>query len=138
MERFPRLLVHTAVSTPNLFDDIFGSGTSEKLFNGRVNSELCESCYDSFISFCNSEVAKINKKRDTDVIQVQCKEEVIVVNFFFEDYPKTVNVCGVEVPVVTDFREYIKLFAMLKDESLNEYEKICYISQYFFGILNGR
>ena len=54
-------------------------------------------------------------------------------NFFFEDYPKTVNVCGVEVPVVTDFREYIKLFAMLKDESLKGYEKICYISQYFLA-----
>lgn len=45
-----------------LFDDIFGIGTSDKLFNGKKNILEIESCYDSFIEFCSAEVNEYIKK----------------------------------------------------------------------------
>lgn len=47
----------------NLFDNIFGSGTADKLFEGKVNSRLCDECYDSFLSFCKAQVVQVGKKR---------------------------------------------------------------------------
>lgn len=52
-------------------------------------------------------------------------------NLFYEDYPETIMVENVEIPIVTDFREYVKLIDMLKDDSLNSTEKILFLSQYF-------
>lgn len=46
-----------------LFDDIFGMGTGEKLFNGKRNVRICEECYDSFISECKKSVADANKRK---------------------------------------------------------------------------
>lgn len=36
----------------NLFDDIYGAGTSEKLFEGKVNAGMCEQAYLTFIDAC--------------------------------------------------------------------------------------
>lgn len=47
----------------DLFDDIFGKGTGEKLFDCKFSSTVCEDCYDSFIAFCNNQTVQINKKR---------------------------------------------------------------------------
>lgn len=47
----------------HLFDDIFGSGTGDKLFQGKKNSRLVEECYTAFISHCKKDVVEINKKR---------------------------------------------------------------------------
>lgn len=44
-----------------LFDDIFGTGTSEKLFGGKKNIMAVNECYDSFLAFARNEVDKINK-----------------------------------------------------------------------------
>lgn len=46
-----------------LFDDIFGSGTGDKIFHGRRNIRLCEECYDSFIEECRRSVAEANKRK---------------------------------------------------------------------------
>lgn len=47
----------------NLFDNIFGDGTADKLFNGKKNSGLCEQCYESFLNFCEKQIEEINKRR---------------------------------------------------------------------------
>ena len=46
-----------------LFDDIFGEGTSQKLFNGKKNTRVVEECYDSFLEVCKNEVDQANKRR---------------------------------------------------------------------------
>lgn len=46
-----------------LFDDIFGAGTSEAMFHGKHNSGLVDEAYDSFLSHCKKEVEQMNKKR---------------------------------------------------------------------------
>lgn len=46
-----------------LFDDIFGKGTGEKLFSGKQNARICEECYQSFIDVCGREAAAANKRR---------------------------------------------------------------------------
>lgn len=48
-----------------LFDDIFGAGTADKLFNGKRNTRLCEECYDSFIGECTKSVAQADKRRNS-------------------------------------------------------------------------
>lgn len=58
----------------NLFDDIFGQGTAEKLFQGKKHSGLCEECYDSFISFCSNQVKEINKKRNSRLSKYKVKK----------------------------------------------------------------
>lgn len=50
-----------------LFDDIFGSGTGEKLFGGKYNTCLVDEVYDSFISHCKKEVDAANKRRANTV-----------------------------------------------------------------------
>lgn len=46
-----------------LFDDLFGTGTGEKIFEGKMNTTLCEKTYDSFIEHVSNEVKKINVER---------------------------------------------------------------------------
>lgn len=52
-------------------------------------------------------------------------------NLFYEKYPTTVSVNGKEVPIITDFREYVRLIDMLKSEGLDDSEKMEFILQYF-------
>lgn len=52
-------------------------------------------------------------------------------NLFYEDYPTTIFVAGEEIPIVTDFREYVKLIDTLNDDSLSSAEKYFLLSQYF-------
>nr|DAG81550.1 MAG TPA: tail assembly chaperone [Caudoviricetes sp.] len=51
----------------DIFDGIFGEGTSEKLFDGKMNLRVCEECYDSFISVCEKEINAVNKRRNSVV-----------------------------------------------------------------------
>ena len=52
-------------------------------------------------------------------------------NLFYEEYPTAVSVKGKEVPIITDFREYVKLIDMLKAEEPSSYEKMEFLLQYF-------
>lgn len=52
-------------------------------------------------------------------------------NLFYEEYPETIIVDGAEIPIVTDFREYVKLIDMLKDDELTSSQKVYLLSQYF-------
>lgn len=52
-------------------------------------------------------------------------------NFFYEDLPRTVHVHGEEIPIITDFREYIRLLDMLKCEELNAMQRLTLLTQYF-------
>ena len=52
-------------------------------------------------------------------------------NLFYEDYPTVLIVEDEFVPIITDFREYIKLLDMLNDEEVNGYEKMLFLRQYF-------
>lgn len=47
----------------SFFDDVFGAGTSEKLFNGKYNSRACEEAYDNFLTFAAEQVKEINASR---------------------------------------------------------------------------
>ena len=47
-----------------LFDDIFGAGTGDKLFNGKRNVRLCEECYTDFIAECQKGVLDANKRKN--------------------------------------------------------------------------
>lgn len=52
-------------------------------------------------------------------------------NFFYEAFPDTINIRGEEVPIITDFREYIRLLDMLKCDELNSYQKRGILEDYF-------
>lgn len=52
-------------------------------------------------------------------------------NLFYEDYPTVLKVKNEFIPIITDFREYIKLLDMLNDEEVNGYEKMLFLQQYF-------
>lgn len=47
-----------------LFDDIFGAGTGEKLLGSRRNTRVCDECYTSFISECQKNVFESNKRKN--------------------------------------------------------------------------
>lgn len=47
-----------------LFDDIYGAGTGDKLFNGKRNVRLCEECYMAFIAECQKGVLEANKRKN--------------------------------------------------------------------------
>lgn len=50
-----------------LFDDIFGSGMGDKLFDGKKNARICEECYSDFIDECNKCTLEANKRRNAVV-----------------------------------------------------------------------
>lgn len=52
-------------------------------------------------------------------------------NFFYEELPDTVNVGGERIKIITDFREYIRLLDLLKDQELDYVQKFVIIQQYF-------
>ena len=47
-----------------LFDDIFGPDTGEKLFGGKKNARICEECYSDFIAECEKQTKEANKRRN--------------------------------------------------------------------------
>lgn len=52
-------------------------------------------------------------------------------NLFYENFPEYIIVTGQKVRIITNFREYIKLLDMLKDNELSEIDKIYALKQYF-------
>lgn len=52
-------------------------------------------------------------------------------NLFYEEYPKVLEVRGEFYPIITDFREYIRLLDMLKCKELNDVQKIMILKEYF-------
>lgn len=54
-----------------------------------------------------------------------------MMNLMYENFPEAIDVCGDIVPIVTDFREYIKLIDMLADSELSVSDKQLCILQYF-------
>lgn len=57
-----------------LFDELFGEGTAQRLFEGKMNTGLCDECYDSFISHCQKQVNEINKKRSSRFAKYKVKK----------------------------------------------------------------
>lgn len=52
-------------------------------------------------------------------------------NLFYEEYPKVLEIHGEYVPIITDFREYIRLLDMLKCKNLNDAQKVMFLNDYF-------
>ena len=44
-----------------LFDDIFGKGTGDKVFGGKLNISLCLDAYDELLTACKGQVDAANK-----------------------------------------------------------------------------
>jgi len=53
------------------------------------------------------------------------------VNLFYEAYPMSVCVGGKEIPIITDFREIVRLIDLLKAEDIEPREKMYFLLQYF-------
>lgn len=47
----------------DLFDNLFGEHTAEKIFNSKKNARLCDETYESFIEYAKKEIAKNNQNR---------------------------------------------------------------------------
>lgn len=52
-------------------------------------------------------------------------------NLFYEDCPTEITVNGSEIPIITDFRDYVRLLDMLKDTEIEPFEKHEIICLYF-------
>lgn len=52
-------------------------------------------------------------------------------NLFYEKFPDSIEVTGKKIRIVTDFREYIKLLDVLKDDELSNQDKVCILCEYF-------
>ena len=52
-------------------------------------------------------------------------------NLIYEDFPASIFVDDEEIPIVTDFREYVKLIDILEDTDLSPYEKRFLVDQFF-------
>ena len=52
-------------------------------------------------------------------------------NLFYEAYPMSVCVGGKEIPIITDFREIVRLIDLLKAEDIEPREKMYFLLQYF-------
>ena len=50
-----------------LFDDLFGAGAAQKLFEGRRNARECDEVYDSFLGFVKAQNAGTLARREKRV-----------------------------------------------------------------------
>lgn len=50
-----------------LFDDLYGAGTSERLFAGRKNTRLCDEAYGAFLDAVKDDVEESKKTRTAHV-----------------------------------------------------------------------
>lgn len=57
-----------------LFDDIFGKGAGKEIFEGKLNTSLCDEVYESFIDTCSEDVRKINAARQKMVSKFKPKK----------------------------------------------------------------
>lgn len=49
----------------DFFDELFGEGTSGKLFDGKKSARLCDEVYDSFLQFIQTQTIETTKRRAT-------------------------------------------------------------------------
>lgn len=54
-----------------------------------------------------------------------------MMNFFYEKLPTSIWVDGKEIGIITDFREYIKFYDMIKSDELSSEMKLKFVLQYF-------
>lgn len=54
-------------------------------------------------------------------------------NLFYETFPDMINIHGKDVPIVTDFREYIRLLYMLKCDEISDLQKWIILGEYFLA-----
>ncbi len=54
-----------------------------------------------------------------------------MMNFFYEPFPCSVELNGNSIPIITDFREWIKFYDMLHSQDLTDAEKASYIKAYY-------
>lgn len=47
----------------HLYDNIFGEGTGERIFNGKFNSRICDEIYDSFLGFVRAQTEEAQKRK---------------------------------------------------------------------------
>lgn len=48
-----------------LFDNLFGTGTAEKIFDGKKNARLCDEVYDNFLSFVKKQSEEALNRRNS-------------------------------------------------------------------------
>lgn len=46
-----------------LFDELFGEGTADKIFDSQKNARLCEDAYESFIAYAKNSISQNNQAR---------------------------------------------------------------------------
>lgn len=56
-----------------------------------------------------------------------------MINALYEPFPETVTVNGIEYPIVTDFREWIKFADMLDDKEISSEEKIFLLAEWLLN-----
>lgn len=54
-------------------------------------------------------------------------------NLFYEAFPDTVNIHEKDIPIITDFREYVRLLDMLKCDELSDLQKRIILGEYFLA-----
>lgn len=62
----------------NLFDDIYGAGTAEKMFQDKVSATLCDTAYMGFINAakaCNEEAERIRQSMASKYSPHQNREQ---------------------------------------------------------------
>lgn len=52
-------------------------------------------------------------------------------NLFYEEYPSSIIVKGEKIPIITDFRDYVRLIDTLKSDELRPQERQYFVSLYF-------
>ncbi|GFI44232.1 hypothetical protein IMSAGC018_01913 [Lachnospiraceae bacterium] len=68
-KRLPKTGIYSELSRAycgmfyQLYDELFGAGTGEKLMGKKANVRTTEECYNSFLTFVRTQLAEINRIR---------------------------------------------------------------------------
>lgn len=58
-----------------LFDDLFGAGSGQKIFNGKYNTRVCEEVFNSFFEFAKIQANKGFERRQKMAVKYQPKHK---------------------------------------------------------------